>query len=363
MSTSTDNRPAKRWTMSGLLVILGVNFVVLLIGLVFLEVIFGRWFLPYLPPHSVVVDRTFKYRQRLYEPPGEIVYTRDRYALRGVKEPLRDIQMVTLGGSTTDQKYITEGETWQDVLRGMAQVRVANAGVDGMSSSGHLVSLNDWLHKLPDFRPQIYLHYIGINDAAATEGRIGDRPGSTSWSRSIRQRSAVVRTTVNLLVLLRRPPVVSHMRIAPSQWAQYELHVAKTDVARARNYIEQVYKPNVRAILDLHESRGEKAILVSQPSHPSLMERIDGAVHIRIPDLAPMAIVLPMVNETTEAVCGEKPNICRFFDVARSVQFAPSDFYDAVHTTPAGSRRIGNFLAAELKRLEDGWLPRLAHSR
>src|SRR5687767_8472697 len=98
-------------------VVIVVNIAILAIGLVVLELIFGKWFNPYIPPGHVPVDRTIKFRQRIYDPPSEVVYVRDIYALRGVKEPLRDVQIVTLGGSTTDQKYITEGETWQDVMR------------------------------------------------------------------------------------------------------------------------------------------------------------------------------------------------------------------------------------------------------
>ena len=46
-----------------------------------------------------------------------IYYSRDQWGLRGesFKNP-SDVKMLTVGGSTTDQRYITEGETWQDVM-------------------------------------------------------------------------------------------------------------------------------------------------------------------------------------------------------------------------------------------------------
>jgi hypothetical protein len=99
------------------------------------ELAFGNWFTPYVIPQHVIVNRTYVYRQELYQPAGKIVYSRDRFGLRGVHEPLPKVELVTVGGSTTDQRYIGEGETWQDALRSRSGIAVANAGNDGMTRS------------------------------------------------------------------------------------------------------------------------------------------------------------------------------------------------------------------------------------
>lgn len=39
-----------------------------------------------------------------------------RYGFRGSYPSPGAIDMVTVGGSTTDQRFVTEGKTWQDVL-------------------------------------------------------------------------------------------------------------------------------------------------------------------------------------------------------------------------------------------------------
>src|ERR1051325_2493006 len=94
-----------------------------------IELAFGNWFEAFVPPQKAVVNRSYKYRQELYFPYGDILYRRDKYGLRGSYETVSEIELATVGGSTTDQHYITEGQTWQDVLSTLTGIRVANAGV------------------------------------------------------------------------------------------------------------------------------------------------------------------------------------------------------------------------------------------
>jgi hypothetical protein len=79
------------------------------------ELIIGNWFAPYVPPEAAIVDQDYTYRKNLYEPAREIRYVCDKFGLRGVCEPLNQVQVLTVGGSTTDQRSVGEGRTWQDV--------------------------------------------------------------------------------------------------------------------------------------------------------------------------------------------------------------------------------------------------------
>jgi hypothetical protein len=335
-----------------ILVLVGINLALLLIAAAGFELLFGNWALSYVPPHSVSIDRTFRYHQELYDPPGDILYVRDRYALRGVRESLAEIQLVTLGGSTTDQKFITEGQTWQDVIRSQSGMPTANAGVDGMSSSGHVIAVTEWLHRLPDFHPAYYLHYIGVNDSLLSrETLVGDRSGTSSWTRSLRRRSAIAQTLGRAWDLARGPQLIMHGQVRPADWAKLQFTEAKVDRTKVLAYIDTVYRPNLRTLLALHRSHGERAILVSQPLHPLAAIYKEDAVFIPVPSVAQLAVSLPMINGATKAICGEQAEVCRFVDLARELRFDPADFYDEVHATPPGARKIGMFLAEKLMRL------------
>jgi hypothetical protein len=292
----------------------------------------------------------------LYDPPGEVVYIRGRCGLRGVHEPLDGIHVVTVGGSTTDQRFITEGQTWQDVIRQQSGMAVANAGVDGMSSMGHIVAVTEWLHKLPRFRPRFYLHYIGINDALLSPvPLVGDRSGLSSWTRRLRSRSVIAHSLSQWWDYVRGPVLVMHGQVRAADWSKFELTEAMVDRSKVRAYINDVFKPNLHVLLELHRQNHERAIIVSQPLHPWAAVYRGDTVLIRVPSVATVAVALPMINRASEQVCHEQSDICRFVDLAQQLPFEPVDFYDEVHATPTGARKIGRFLARELTVLQKEW--------
>ena len=155
-----------------ILFILVINGVILTAGIVIIELVFGGWLNPnklnrlHLLPNC---KREYNV-SRLYKTAHPIIkYTRDEYGLRGDYSDPSDIDILTVGGSTTDQKYIRDGETWQDVLqqqfnRQGVSVVVANAGVNGQSTFGHIKNFEWWFPFIPHLAPSFILFYVGIND-------------------------------------------------------------------------------------------------------------------------------------------------------------------------------------------------------
>ncbi len=66
-------------------------------------------------------------------------------------------------------------------------------------------------------------------------------------------------------------------------------------------------------------------------------EGLNGLDHARL---------LDEFNAVTLAVCSELNLSC--FDLAHDVAFAPGDFYDHVHNSPAGAEKIGRWLSDRL---------------
>ena len=46
----------------------------------------------------------------------KIIYSRDKLGYRSRSKNSNRSIVLTIGGSTTDQRHVSEGETWQDVL-------------------------------------------------------------------------------------------------------------------------------------------------------------------------------------------------------------------------------------------------------
>ena len=101
---------------------------------------------------------------------GSDVYTRDRYGLRGnYGDDPANFEILVIGGSTTDEGFITDGETWVDVLgrrltgAGVPRVTV-NAGVSDHTTVGHLYSFDAWFPEIPGLKPRFFITLIGVND-------------------------------------------------------------------------------------------------------------------------------------------------------------------------------------------------------
>jgi lysophospholipase L1-like esterase len=104
--------------------------------------------------------------------PPTTKHTKNSLGFRGAPPP-RDFQdyltIITIGGSTTECFYLSDGRTWPDLLgqnlsREFNRVRIDNAGLDGATTYRHLILMEDYVVKL---RPKVVLFLIGINDVGA----------------------------------------------------------------------------------------------------------------------------------------------------------------------------------------------------
>ena len=139
-----------------------------------IEILFGNWrrnFFSnnYVQIPGLVKNLTLKYDGRwMYysNKPLPIIYFRDHLGYRSKDIKSNKLKVLTIGGSLTDNRFITEGETWQDVLdRKIPKYDFINGGVDGQSSFGHSLSLAAWHSKALDPESvKFIIFYIGVNE-------------------------------------------------------------------------------------------------------------------------------------------------------------------------------------------------------
>ncbi len=205
-----------------------------------------------------------------------------------------------------------------------------------------------------------------MNDASLTaEGKSLDNFSNevSSWKHDLVRRSVLAKGLAKLWFRASGPREVTHhrMKVVPALPLD-EMKLASLDTRDIEKYIAQYYKPNLRRLLELHAQRGEKVIFVSQPANPVLVRWQDGKTYVAPSrqGLAHWAVALGMINRANRDVCAESTD-CRFVDVAGKVVFDPKDFYDLVHNTPSGVRKIGEFLAQELPINKRGAIAAPAH--
>ncbi len=100
---------------------------------------------------------------------AKIIHTKNSVGFRG-EDPPKDLEkylsIIAIGGSTTECLLLSDGKDWPAVLYNISKkdiplVWINNAGIDGHSTYGHAILMEDYIIKT---RPKMVLFLIGIND-------------------------------------------------------------------------------------------------------------------------------------------------------------------------------------------------------
>ena len=348
--------------------ILGVNFLILAVGIVLIELIFGDWFtnkqMNFLNiPRNVSISFDL---EGLYNSGDSVAtYIRDQYGFRSFYPSPEKINILTVGGSTTDQRYVTEGKTWQDVLANNFKsegktVYVVNAGVDGQTTVGHIKDLEWWFPYITGLHPKYILYYVGINELFIPELTEYDdlynkkyRP--TLWDK-ICDRSALF----YLYRTMSGTYKAYKAGLAHHPFSMRNAHL--TDKALLTNHerfmhnLIIAYESRLHYLLKTTKEMGATPICVTQVYR--LYKKVngrtmgtDGKSNYRGVQINGMDYyyMMQIINRCTLKVCNEEGGIP--IDLANELKFSDDDFYDSGHNTDVGSAKIGNYLYKKLKNL------------
>lgn len=335
--------------------IIGVNLAVLLVAALVVELIFGSW-LSHDPLDGLDIHRNLTVRldaSKLYPGGKPFLFHRNHWGFRGADVDPATIDVVTFGGSTTNQMYLPEELTWQAVMtRRLAELGhpmvVANAGLEGQSTVGMLTDLTAWFPNVPGLHPKIILGYVGINDALRV-GNVTDTLSFSSIHKKIHQYSALSHMwrTIRGTLLARSVRVTHH--------AEDYAHATWTDTPKAV-VLGQPY-PGFDAVgyeARLHEmaarirALGAEPIFVTQRRGDSRL--VDGKMVGLVSDGERNGLddwlLLSQLNDVARKVCTDEHMRC--LDLARDLPLGDGDFYDLLHNSPQGGEKIGRWLAEQL---------------
>jgi lysophospholipase L1-like esterase len=347
--------------------VLAVNLLLLVAGVVAIELVFGGWLDPRrLNRLNILKDRVYRHDvSNLYPAADPIVtYTRDKYGLRGAYSSPGEIRILTVGGSTTDQRHIRDGETWQDALQKRFEqaglrVPVANAGIDGQSTFGHIANFKWWFPDIPGLAPEFMLFYVGLNDFHKDVADRFDRYVAESQNPTIGERIRDNSAIWNLLKKLQgtyKAMVVqrlAHQRVRFDgiKWVREPLQ-ANYEFATPKI---EAYAQRLRLLADLCRKAGATPIFVSQPSrhYRVTAQGIEGKADLPSVDGRPINGVdfyhlMRKMNGSAASVAKEKGAL--YVDLAGRGEWTDADFYDLVHMTPQGAAKVGGFLYEALKQ-------------
>jgi lysophospholipase L1-like esterase len=295
-------------------------------------------------------------------------HTKNSLGFRGAPPPADlkdDLSIVTIGGSTTECFYLSDGRTWpdllgQDLARNFNRVWLNNAGLDGATTYRHIILLEDYLIKL---RPKVVLFLIGANDVGAgnldaTVPRRGHYLRNL-W-RTFLYRSEVYTLEQNLY----------HYFIAQSRGLRHvEINLRDVETlghpseAAARQTLQD-YRTNslpffarrVEKLIQISRAHGIEPVLITQPTLYG--PGVDPATGVNLATLKvqdgfngqKMYDFIELYNEVTRQVAQRHGVL--LIDLARELPRNSAYYYDYLHYTEPGAATV----AAIIDRHLSPWL-------
>lgn len=347
-----------------ILKIAAVNLALLLAVALAAELVFGGWLTG--PGYRTLnlprnVARKFDV-STLYPGGGIAAYTRDKYGLRGTYADLSKIDVLTVGGSTTNQLYVDDAKTWESAMTGLFAAAgrpraVVNAGVDGQSTRGHLRLFDKWFPLVPNLKARYVLAYVGINDAAVDAETDSDTMQAADPLRRIRHLVAnysaiygIYDIARGMLLANRANLIHGAGRVDRKTWVDWGPASAPLPPpAPERAKQLAAYEKRLTALVGRIRAFGAEPILATQPM--AAFRAHGGRVRVPLDDAgkpAPSAYLhMAPINAVTRKVAAATGAI--LLDVAAEVAFDDADFYDWVHSTPSGTAKIGRFMFEKLR--------------
>jgi lysophospholipase L1-like esterase len=124
----------------------------------------------------------------------EFIYKRNFYGFIGEEFNPKDVKIIFEGGSTGAEVWKPEKTSIVGVLnellnKNSINKKIYNSSIDGKSIRGYSYDFKHWFKKIPDFNPEYVIFYLGINDRFFPDNeihRFWDEQHSTQLSKKIR---------------------------------------------------------------------------------------------------------------------------------------------------------------------------------
>jgi len=343
------------------------NVAVFLFLIVIAELVFGNWIwgsdygMLNIPRN---VSRNFD-TTGLYADGGRTQFSRDKNGLRGPYEDASMIDILAIGGSTTNQIYIDDNQTWLAGLRRGFKtsghyITIVNAAVDGQSTRGHIKIFDEWFPNIRNLSADYILAYVGINDVAVHGAAQYDSMVATDFSRRIRNWVSNKSAIYNLFRTVRGIITAHDMDLVHgggspfdnSQWVRWQPSSIKVEKDSNLEKALISYRERLEGLVQRIRDFGAKPILVNQPTAEYRVR--DNWIWVPLTkdgDLFTHGYrTISQFNDVTMDVCRKVGGRC--IDLAREVEFDDGDFYDRIHNTPSGTKKIGQYLYDKLSNIK-----------
>ncbi len=265
------------------------------------------------------------------------------------------VRILTLGGSTTRNTWLSEPEMYPSVLQRLLQERhprqpiaVFNAGMEWYTTRHSLIN---YVSNMNSWQPHTVIIMHAINDLirSFSDPDYAAGPYNRLWSHYY-----------GPAIHGRRPPPFAVRLAAPFLEAWFSsIRIRSTDVPLERFVSIRDFERNLHTLVHYAQADGARVVLMTQPS--LYKERLSteeeailwlgrlfckepaGPFRMHYPSARSLARAMSAYNATTRRVAEETG--ATLVDLAPAIEKSRENFADDVHYTVAGAARVAAVVA------------------
>lgn len=321
------------------------------------------------PDLPLWADRKMKIRVDLLGVPEVIYHSTNKWGMRGDKIPPQEdwdkrTTVVTIGGSTTHDYYLSDDKTWSAQLQTLLRqinpdIIVQNAGISGHSTRGHLLMMKT---VIPEIKPDVVILLVGINDLGLSLNEELLLFGGPAGKDNVRYYLFTRSKTLQFFntwwqVLVNKNRIIKETQFSyPNGYPIRQISGSTPLPDSLETMLPSLkeFKDNIAGIIDAAKREGVKIVFLTQPmlfDDTAYWDRIEGRSYwmgkqkYRI-SASTYWKMLKVFNDNLIKICKSEDVLC--FDLASVVPHEQKYFYDDVHYNDAGAeltaKKVFNFM-------------------
>ena len=322
------------------------NFLVFLLLIIFLEATLGYWFKKENFGIYMRKERKINWQTTSYFNGKEykFFYKRNFWGFRGNEFNPKNVKIIFEGGSTGNQRFTPEnltivGQLNKKLSDSNQSDLIYNASTDGKSVTGYINDFKHWFSKIPELKPKYVIFYIGINDRFIDDNFYLDNKISES---TIDQVKDYIKN--NSIIVDKFKDFKN--KYYPKNTLAYDLN--KVDLYDNFTYIN-------------FQEASKKHLEIDQ-TNKNLVKKFNLKLEklnliIKSNKIQPIFITQAMFNGLEDKRLFLINNELKKFALENNyflipldemIVFNKDDFFDPIHTTPKGSKKIADSIYPQL---------------
>tara|TARA_B110000037_G_scaffold179371_1_gene205518 strand:- start:213 stop:1286 length:1074 start_codon:yes stop_codon:yes gene_type:complete len=344
--------------------IIYINVIVFIFFYLVLETLTGSYiFSTKLKCNYILCNKNLAYQNTLYSPYQDIFYKKDVYGFRGRLKDVNKIDIIVVGGSTTDERYLNINDTWTEKLQNKLNIYndynidIVNAGIDGQSTHGHIWNFKFWFNKIPNLKTKYIIFYIGIN-----EKPIPTKSDNFSYNLNFIQKIkyflknnhgitykiySLYKTKIDNKLLKN----VGHFKRDEDYMNDMKLVKDSSKILINENH-RKILLENMNILINLSNKFGAKPIFITQRTNNWIKKNkkiysLPYMLNKNNLETSNHYAYEKFVSDIVMSNCKRKNIFC--INLFEKLKLNINDTYDFTHVNPDGSSKVSNVIFENLK--------------